>query len=165
DEKSGFVPGVLQVGLDHSSLELQAKLDEEYNQLVEDRRLLREFIFPRDDGTTNFYLPVNLLRIVQNAAQIFHINIEPAYIIDQATALGERLIVVRGDDPLSQAAQQDAVLRFRMHLRTTIATRHVLEKHLTREALDWVLGEVESKFNQAVANPGEMCGTLPAQSI
>ncbi|KAJ6577080.1 DNA-directed RNA polymerase II, subunit 1 [Mycena sp. CBHHK59/15] len=172
DEKGGFVGGVLQVGLDDSSLELQAKLDEEYSQLVEDRRLLRKFIFPRADPTTNFYLPVNLQRIVQNATQIFHIDrrqpsdLEPAYIIDAVKELGERLIIVRGDDPLSREAQQDAVLRFRMHLRATFATRRVLERfHLNREAFDWVLGEVESKFNQAIANPGEMCGTLAAQSI
>ncbi|KAJ7480001.1 DNA-directed RNA polymerase II, subunit 1 [Mycena galericulata] len=172
DEKGGFVAGVLQVGLDDSSLELQAKLDEEYTQLVEDRRLLRTFIFPRADPTTNFYLPVNLMRIVQNSKQIFHIDhrkpsdLEPAYIVDAVRELGERLIVVRGDDPLSKEAQQDAVLRFRMHLRATFATRRVLERHhLNREAFDWVLGEVESKFNQAIANPGEMCGTLAAQSI
>ncbi|KAJ7922516.1 hypothetical protein B0H13DRAFT_2317348 [Mycena leptocephala] len=172
DEKSGFMSGVLQVGLDDSSLELQAKLDEEYVQLREDRRLMRTFIFPRADPTTNFYLPVNLLRIVQNAGQIFHIDqrqpsdLEPVYIIDAVKELGEHLIVVRGDDPLSQQAQQDAVLRFRMHLRSTFATRRVLERHhLNREAFDWAPGEVESKFNQAIANPGEMCGTLAAQSI
>ncbi|KAJ7500689.1 RNA polymerase II largest subunit [Mycena galericulata] len=152
DEKGGFVAGVLQVGLDDSSLELQAKLDEEYTQLVEDRRLLRTFIFPRADPITNFYLPVNLMRIVQNFKQIFHIDhrkpsdLEPAYIVDAE-------------------AQQDAVLRFRirMRLRATFATRRVLERHhLNQEAFDWVLGEVESKFNQAIANPGEMCGTLAA---
>jgi DNA-directed RNA polymerase II subunit RPB1 len=32
----GFLPGVLQVGIDDSSLELQSKLDEEFTQLVED---------------------------------------------------------------------------------------------------------------------------------
>jgi DNA-directed RNA polymerase II subunit RPB1 len=53
-----------------------------------------------------------------------------------------------------------------MHLRATFAIRRVLEKyHLTREAFDWVLGEVETKFNQSLINPGEMCGTLAAQSI
>jgi DNA-directed RNA polymerase II subunit RPB1 len=41
-----------------------------------------------------------------------------------------------------------------------------LEKfHLSREAFEWVLGEVEAKFNQSVVNPREMCGTLAAQSI
>ncbi|KAJ8073229.1 DNA-directed RNA polymerase II core subunit rpo21 [Marasmius tenuissimus] len=52
-----------------------------------------------------------------------------------------------------------------MHLRA-FASGHVLERfHLNHEAFDWVLGEVESKFNQSLANPGEMCGTLAAQSI
>ena len=55
---------------------------------------------------------------------------------------------------------------FRIHLRATFASRRVLEKfHLNREAFEWVLGEVEAKFNQSVANPGEMCGALAAQSI
>jgi DNA-directed RNA polymerase II subunit RPB1 len=172
DPVGGFLPGVLQVGLDDSSLELQVKLDEEFSQLVEDRRLLREFIFPRSDPGNPHYLPVNLHRIVQNALQIFHIDrrkpsdLEPAYIIDSVKELTKRLIIVRGDDPLSIEAQDNATLMFRMHLRATFASCRVLEKfHLNREAFEWVLGEVEAKFNQSVANPGEMCGTLAAQSI
>ncbi|PPQ63539.1 hypothetical protein CVT24_004769 [Panaeolus cyanescens] len=172
DPAGGFLPTALQVGLDDSSLELQSKLDEEYARLVEDRRLLREFVFPRTPTTQPHYLPVNLYRIVQNAVQIFHIDrrkpsdLEPAYIIDALQALEKRLIVVRGDDHLSREAQENATLNFRMHLRATFASRRVLEKfHLTREAYDWVLGEIETKFNQSIAHPGEMCGTLAAQSI
>ncbi|KDQ53026.1 hypothetical protein JAAARDRAFT_197811 [Jaapia argillacea MUCL 33604] len=172
DPSGGFLPGVLQVGIDDSSLELQAKLDEEYTQLVDDRRLLRTFIFPRQDPNNPRYLPVNLQRIVQNAMQIFHIDrrkpsdLEPSYIVDAVRDLTNRLVVVRGEDPLSREAQANATLNFRMHLRATFATRRVLEKfHLSREAFDWVLGEVETKFNQSVAHPGEMCGTLAAQSI
>jgi DNA-directed RNA polymerase II subunit RPB1 len=172
DPAGGFLPGVLQVGIDDSSLELQSKLDEEYARLVEDRRLLREFVFPRVSTTQPHYLPVNLHRIIQNAIQIFHIDrrkpsdLDPAYIVDAVHDLGKRLIVVRGDDPLSREGQENSTLNFRMHLRATFASRRVLEKHhLTREAFDWVIGEVESKFNQSVAHPGEMCGTLAAQSI
>ncbi|CAL1696999.1 unnamed protein product [Somion occarium] len=172
DPSGGFLPGVLQVGLDDSSLELQAKLDEEFTQLSEDRRLMRQFIFPRQDPTMPRYLPVNLQRIVQNAIQIFHIDrrkpsdLEPAYIIDTLRELCSRLVVVRGDDALSAEAQDNATLMFRMHLRATFAARRVLERyHLNREAFEWILGEVEAKFNQALAHPGEMCGTLAAQSI
>jgi DNA-directed RNA polymerase II subunit RPB1 len=172
DLAGGFLPGVLQVGVDDSSLELQVKLDEEYARLVEDRRLLREFVFQRVSTNQPHYLPVNLHRILQNAIQIFHVDrrkpsdLEPAYIVDAVHELEKRLIVVRGDDPLSQEAQENATLNFRMHLRATLAARRVLEKfHLTREAFDWVIGEVESKFNQSVVHPGEMCGTLAAQSI
>ena len=172
DPAGGFMANVLQAGIDDSSLELQAKLDEEYGRLVDDRKLLREFVFPRVPTTQPHYLPVNMHRILQNAIQIFHIDrrkpsdLEPAYIVDTVHDLGKRLIVVRGDDPLSQEAQANATLNFRMHLRATLATRHVLEKHhLTREAFDWVVGEIESKFHQSVVHPGEMCGTLAAQSI
>ncbi|PCH33167.1 RNA polymerase II large subunit [Wolfiporia cocos MD-104 SS10] len=172
DPSGGFLPGVLQVGLDDSSLDLQSKLDEEYAQLVEDRRLLREFIFRRQDPSIPHYLPVNLQRIVQNAIQIFHIDrrkpsdLEPAYIIDSVRDLASRLLVVRGNTRFSREAQENATLMFRMHLRATFAARRVLEKyHLNREAFEWVLGEVEAKFNQSLAHPGEMCGTLAAQSI
>lgn len=93
DPKGGFLPGVLQVGIDDSSLELQQKLDEEYDQLSQDRMLLRNFIFPGKDNSTAQYLPVNLNRIVQNATQIFHIDrrkpsdLKPAYIIEQYNSL------------------------------------------------------------------------------
>ncbi|KAL5495827.1 RPO21_1 [Sanghuangporus weigelae] len=172
DPKGGFLPGVLQVGIDDSSLELQEKLDEEYERLCEDRRLLRQFIYPGRDTTTAHYLPVNLNRIVQNATQIFHIDrrkpsdLDPAYIIDQVQRLAERLVVVRGVDTLTTEAAENASLAFRMHLRATFAARPVLEEyHLNKEAFDWVLGEVETKFNQSIVHPGEMCGTLAAQSI
>lgn len=172
DPAGGFLPGVLQVGIDDNSLELQARLDEEYAQLLEDRRILREFIFPRTPDSVPHYLPVNLQRIVQNAVQIFHIDrrkpsdLDPIYIIDAVNELQKKLIVVRSDDPISRECQASATLNFCMHIRANFATRRVLEKyHLTREAFDWVLGEVETKFNQSLINPGEMCGTLAAQSI
>lgn len=172
EPSKGFLPGTLQFGLDDSSIELQTKLDEEWNQLVEDRRVLRDFIFTANDATRPHYLPVNLRRIVQNSQQIFHIDrrkpsdLLPAYIIDSVKALSSRLIIVRGDDVISREMQNNATLLFNIHLRSTFATRPVLEEyHLNREAFEWVLGEVETKFNQSTVNPGEMCGTLAAQSI
>jgi DNA-directed RNA polymerase II subunit RPB1 len=60
--------------VDDRSLELQAKLDEEYGRLVDDRKILREFVFPRVLTTQPHYLPVNMYRILQNAIQIFHID-------------------------------------------------------------------------------------------
>ncbi|CEL60015.1 DNA-directed RNA polymerase II subunit A [Rhizoctonia solani AG-1 IB] len=169
---SGFSAGTLQVGLDASSPELQYKLDNEYAQLVKDRKMLREFIFRTADPNQPHYLPVNLRRVIQNAQQIFHIDrrkpsdLEPTYIMDEVAGLSSRLIVVRGDDPISHEAQDNATMLFNMHLRSTFATRPVLEElRLTRQAFDWIIGEVETKFNASIVNPGEMCGTLAAQSI
>ncbi|KAJ7758196.1 beta and beta-prime subunits of DNA dependent RNA-polymerase [Mycena maculata] len=166
--RAGFTEAALQ---DHGSVDPEAELDEEYRRLSRDRNLLQTFTFPRMYPTTNFYLPVNLRRIVQSAVQVFRNprpprDLDPAYIIHAVKDLGKRLVIVRGDDPASKEAQQNALLRFQIHLRTFFSTRQVLERHrLDREAFDWALGEVEKKFNQAIVNPGEMCGILAAQSI
>ena len=154
DPSRGFMPGTLQAGIDDSSLELQAKLDEEYKQLVEDRHLLHYFVFPQQDSSVPHYLPVNLHRIVKNAKQTFHIdalkpsNLDPAYIIDTLKALLEQLVVVRGDDPLSLEAQQNTTLAFRMHLQAAFSTRRILERHhLNCEAFNWVLGHQQTHQN------------------
>lgn len=166
-----FKRGVLQVGLAEADIELQALLDAEYRQLQADRDLLRTFIFPNGDPTV--FLPVNIRRTIGNAQQIFHIDnrkasdLPPAEILTLISELSDRLIVCRGpDDELTREAQTNATLLFRIFLRSNFAVRRVLEEHhLNRQAFDWVLGEVEAKFNASLAAPGEMCGTLAAQSI
>ncbi|KAI6138176.1 hypothetical protein BKA82DRAFT_4475283 [Pisolithus tinctorius] len=108
-------------------------------------------------------MPVNLHCIIQSAARIFHIDrckssdLEPTYTVDAVHQLhGE----------VSREAQANASLTFRMHVRATLATRRILEEfHLNREVFEWVLGEIEAKFNHTLVNPGGMCGTLATQSI
>lgn len=172
DPQFDLHPGILQAGLEDHSLELQNKLDAEYEQLVKDRELLRGFTFKNSDPGGDRYMPVNLRRVIQNAQQIFHIDrreasdLRPAEIYDRLQNLMQQLIIVRGDDPLSVEAQLNATLMFRMHLRATFAVRPVLEEyHLTLQAFEWVMGEVKTRFNQSLVQPGEMCGTLAAQSI
>jgi DNA-directed RNA polymerase II subunit RPB1 len=36
---------------------------------------------------------------------------------------------------------------------------------LNRQAFDWMVGEIEERFNAAIANSGEAIGTVAAQSI
>ena len=74
DKEGGFPPGVLQIGINNSSLELQAKLNEEYGQLVKNRQQLCMFIFPRADGLMPHHMPANPYQIIQNAVQIFPID-------------------------------------------------------------------------------------------
>ena len=54
-----------------------------------------------------------------------------------------------GPDALSKEAQRNATLLFFSHLRATFASKRVLREYkLTPEAFDWILGEVETRFNQ-----------------
>ena len=117
-------------------------------------------------------LPVNLWRIIQNVQQIFHIdrrkpsNLNPLYILHDVRALVERLTVIQGSDAVSMEMQSNAITMFSIHVCACFASRCVLEEyHFTREAFDWTICEVEAKFNASIANAGEMCGILVAQSI
>ena len=41
----------------------------------------------------------------------------------------------------------------------------IYEEKITRDAFKWILGEIESKFNRSISQPGEMVGSIAAQSI
>ncbi|CAN1226388.1 DNA-directed RNA polymerase II subunit RPB1 [Linum perenne] len=86
--------------------------------------------------------------------------------VEAVDKLQERLKVVPGDDPLSVEAQKNATLFFSILLRSTLASKRVLQEYrLSREAFDWVIGEIESRFLQSLVAPGEMIGCVAAQSI
>ncbi|KAJ2614748.1 DNA-directed RNA polymerase II core subunit rpo21 [Coemansia sp. RSA 1365] len=174
DHGSIFRPG----SLDFSILKniegneaVQRVLDDEFAKLAHDRRMMREFILK--SGTDKQPLPLNVERLIKIAQQTFNIdvrrpsNLNPVEIVNLVKSLTEsRIPVIRGDDQLSAEAQTNATLLFQIHLRASLATKRVIEEfHLTKEAFDWLLAEIETRFKRAQVNPGEMVGVLAAQSI
>ncbi|GIY87704.1 DNA-directed RNA polymerase II subunit RPB1 [Caerostris extrusa] len=67
---------------------------------------------------------------------------------------------------LSVQANENATILFRVLLHSTLCTKRVAEEfRLSTEAFDWLVGEIESRFQQAQVQPGEMVGALAAQSL
>ncbi|KAH0971040.1 hypothetical protein GBA52_023196 [Prunus armeniaca] len=82
-------------------------------------------------------------------------DMHPMEIVEAIDKLQERLKVVPGDDLLSVEAQKNATLFFSILLRSTFASKRVLDEYrLTREAFEWVIGEIESRFLQSLVAPG-----------
>ncbi|EDO14315.1 hypothetical protein Kpol_162p1, partial [Vanderwaltozyma polyspora DSM 70294] len=150
-------------------VKIQSMLDEEYKQLVNDRRFLRNVFI---DGEQNWPLPVNIRRIVQNAQQTFRIDhTKPSDLTIRDVVYGvkeleSKLLVLRGKSKIIEEAQNDAITLFCCLLRSRLAARRVLEEYrLTKQAFDWVLSNIESQFLRSIVHPGEMVGVLAAQSI
>ncbi|KAK2863122.1 hypothetical protein Q5P01_002655 [Channa striata] len=148
---------------------VQGALEKEFEKMKEDREILRA-IFPT--GDSKVVLPCNLARMIWNAQKIFRINtrtptdLNPLRVVDGVQELSKKLVIVNGDDPLSRQAQENATLLFNIHLRSTLCSKRMTEEfRLSTEAFDWLLGEIETKFNQSIAHPGEMVGALAAQSL
>ncbi|KAL7317088.1 DNA-directed RNA polymerase II core subunit rpo21 [Mucor circinelloides] len=169
----GFRKGALNYNVLKSiegSETAQSYLDHEFHQLSEDRQKLRTIIFK--NGDDKWPLPVNLSRLITNSQQIFHLDprkpsdIHPLQIVDGINALAQRLLVVRGSDKISNETQKNATLLFQILLRSTFSVKRVVEEfHLTSQAFEWILGEIESRFLTSIVAPGEMVGTIAAQSI
>uniref|UniRef100_H2Z9E4 DNA-directed RNA polymerase subunit n=1 Tax=Ciona savignyi TaxID=51511 RepID=H2Z9E4_CIOSA len=152
-----------------TDVSIQQELDGEFDQLQQDRENIRA-IFPT--GDSKVVLPVNLGRLIWNAQKIFHIdlrgpaNLNPLRVIEGVRDLSKKLVIVCGEDRLSKEAQSNATLLFNVHLRSTLCSRRVADEfRLSAEAFEWILGEVETKFQQAQVHPGEMVGALAAQSL
>ncbi|RWS27708.1 DNA-directed RNA polymerase II largest subunit-like protein [Leptotrombidium deliense] len=146
-----------------------SELELEWERLKKDREILRE-IFPTGDNKV--VLPCNLQRMIWNAQKIFHVNLRgqtdlsPLRVIEGVEDLIKKLNVVPGEDRLSVQANENATILFRSLLRSMLCTKKVAEEYrLTTEAFDWLIGEIETRFQQAQAQPGEMVGALAAQSL
>ncbi|KAF7272976.1 DNA-directed RNA polymerase II subunit RPB1-like [Rhynchophorus ferrugineus] len=152
-----------------SSGEVIAELEKEWEQLQKDREALRQ-IFP--SGDSSVVLPCNLQRMIWNVQKIFHINkksttdLSPLRVIQGVRELLSKCVIVVGEDRLSIQANENATLLFQCLVRSTLCAKLVSEQYrLTTEAFEWLLGEIETRFQQAQANPGEMVGALAAQSL
>lgn len=152
------------------SAEKRESLAAELAQLAEDRAAVRQLV---PSGDASIHLPVNLARIIWNAQKKFNLSgrarvtdLSPSDVADAVRKLSARLVVVPGDDTLSVEAQRNATVLFNVLLRSKLASKKVLKEHrLSAGAFHWVLGEVEERFKQSIAVPGEMIGTVAAQSI
>ncbi|KAL3846076.1 hypothetical protein ACJIZ3_003479 [Penstemon smallii] len=150
--------------------EIRSVFDAEVQKLEADRYQLGTEI--ATTGDNSWPLPVNIRRLVLNAQKTFKVDfrrpsdMHPMEIVEAVDKLQERLKVVVGDDYLSMEAQRNATLFFNILLRSALASKRVLKEYrLTREAFEWVIGEIESRFLQSLVAPGEMIGCVAAQSI
>ena len=149
--------------------DMQNYLDLEWENLRNARAFLR---WRKTDDNEQLQLPINVIRIIDTAKTIFKIksgarsDLNPADVVPQVNALLDRLIVVRGDDPLSVEGQHNATLLIKAQLRSRLAFKRLaVEESLNKLAFQHVIGEIENRFSRAAVNPGEMVGVLAAQSI
>lgn len=154
---------------DFASMKL--KLEEEYQQIMKDREELRTYIYSHLESTKGHF-PVNIPRIKWNAKKAFNItnqtksDLSPIYIMTKKEELKKKLILVVGNDPIAKEAQECGTKMFNIILNYYLSSKRLILFHkMTKKAFDWIIGEIESRFNQAIIRPGEMVGSIAAQSI
>lgn len=170
DPKMSLSPDVLEQAVDIAGdVEVQRYLDEEWEALLTDREFLRK---GRTDDDEQHQLPLNIQRMIESAKTKFRIkdgarsDLHPADVVPKVRAMLDSLVVVRGDDPLSQEAQKNATYLIKALLRSRLAFKRLVQEYsLNKLALDNILGDISTRFAKSIVSPGEMVGVLAAQSI
>lgn len=154
-----------------SDADMQKLLDDEYEQLLADRKLLRE-VLKGKAGETKMQLPLNIERIIRHATELFQIDstarsdLTPKDVIPAVQALCSRMTAVRGTDPLSEEANYNATILFKSQIRANLAFKKLaVDMRINKLAFEHILGELENRWARSMVSPGEMVGVLAAQSI
>ncbi|KAF2770180.1 beta and beta-prime subunits of DNA dependent RNA-polymerase [Teratosphaeria nubilosa] len=152
--------------------EVQRMFDEEFEAIANDREKIRKGLSNAEAADQSRQLPLNVDRMIRNAKDSFKIsegarsNLDPREAIPKIKEALDSLVIVRGEDALSQEADLNATLLCKANFRSRLAfKRLVKDDSLTKDALDNILGDIVNRFSRALASPGEMVGVLAAQSI
>ncbi|KAK3341342.1 hypothetical protein B0T25DRAFT_338943 [Lasiosphaeria hispida] len=150
---------------------VQELLDQEYEQLTADRKLIRE-LKVRNMGDPMMQLPLNIIRMIESAKKLFKVDegqrsdLTPRDVVPAVQSLLHRMVVVRGEDDISKEADYNATILFKAQLRSRLAFKRLAVKQkLNKLGFEHILGELENRWGRAMVSPGEMVGVLAAQSI
>ncbi|KFA78449.1 hypothetical protein S40288_06931 [Stachybotrys chartarum IBT 40288] len=153
---------------DKQSMDL---LDAEWSALQADRLAVRAIAASKQSEEI-MQLPLNVARMIESSKRIFNVkatdrsNLRPSDVIPAVQNLLANISIVRGSDPISYEADQNATILFKAMLRSRLAFKEIVKEHrLNKLAFEHVLGELQSRWDRSFVNPGEMVGVLAAQSI
>ncbi|CAE7377440.1 polr2a [Symbiodinium natans] len=157
------------------SFEHQQLLDKEWDHLKLIKHRICSEVYP--DGETKQHIPINISRLLDRARNRItdedgsekQERYTPMEIVTKVEELMKQLEVTRAiaeGDTIGREVEDNAKIVLNAHLRCALASRKILEKEkLSKQSFDWLVGEVKQKFMKSLVHPGEVIGTLAAQSV
>ena len=140
------------------------ELDKEYEQIKQDRDFVRDHILKELDNS--IHIPLNINKIIAYSETKYKINrygksnLNPLFVLKKVKQLKDNLKLLKGTNSSS------SFTLFNMVLNYTLSTKNIIYKHrLNIEAFNFICEQIIKRFEKAIVNPGEMVGSIAAQSI
>ena len=152
-------------------------LNLEFDVLRMDRDLLRKSFFKDPTRLPDkFYIPVNFTRLIESYRSRFNIrnrklaDLDPRYVVAEVdrlinTIVGEYQIPTTYVNKVPTKSNPEDLLIIKALIRSYLATKKLVKIGFTKEAFDFLIQDINRKFEEAYVNPGEMVGAIAAQSI
>merc|ERR1719234_1484104 len=126
------------------------------------RKTMRE-MFER--GQSRIVVPCSLKRLIDNATLIFKINPRSQSDLEIVQAIKMIHELVQKLENANEGTFKSTYLFQVLVAATFTAKMCIIDYHLSTEAFEWIIGEIETGFITAKVNAGEMVGSLAAQCL
>ena len=147
----------------------QDRLEKHYQELVTLRQELRTIFKGNDDPQR---LPIHIQRMIWNIKKLNNLSnnrisdLHPIEVLDSLENLISNLKIVKKEDAVSKEIQNSSKLLLIVSIKTELSPKQLIfRERFTKDAFNILIGEIERKFDQSISNPGEMVGSIAAQSI
>jgi DNA-directed RNA polymerase II subunit RPB1 len=150
-------------------------LKKEYISILTALRDLRQNFIQPDKADETVALPVHIKRLIRICQRKFpHKNkkkastadLNPNFVTGKIDCLLCSLIGISAEDSFTIELQKNSTKMFGCLIKSTLASKRIITEYkLNHEALDWVVKEIQRRFHLALVTPGEMIGTIAAQSL
>ena len=124
-------------------------------------------------------MPVNLPRVIKNIISENRIkptsisDLDPEYffrerakLLDQLCVLPQARLGNLQDDSVISEAHMNSIMLFKIFLRRYLCAKKIIvEDRFDRSSFDQLVRTIEEIFKSAIVHPGEMVGSIGAQSM
>lgn len=147
---------------------------------MEDRELLRHEVMKNTGVQTKIYMPVNVNRILKNVKAINNIgnnsvsDLDPRYYFKQIKQLLDWFCTLpearekerRDRSKVIAEAHENSTVLFKIYLRYWLRSKSLICEHrLNTKTFDQLLTNIKEMFRLGIAHPGEMVGSVAANSL
>jgi DNA-directed RNA polymerase beta' subunit len=155
---------LINKALDEVSSKTYERCTQHYKQIVDDKLFLINRVFNNNKNTSIKY-PIPYERIIKNAnnqlqalgVKSMKTDLSPDYVLDAIDNLCSTLIIKDGEQ---------STRFFKVLTRLYLSPKKILlEYHFTKSIFDWIVGQVNQYYKEALVQPGEMVGIVAAQTI
>lgn len=86
--------------------------------------------------------------------------------IEGLNQLCDSLKIITERDQISKDTNTNATILMKIAIRFYLCSKKViLQEKMSKDSFNWLLGEIKSRFDKSLSHPGEMVGSIAAQSM
>lgn len=157
--KTIYIDSVVKDIMKHKET-LTGKFETHINKIIKDRNYYYEHIFK---GTLNeeVFSPINFRRLVENASYQFGSknglsDLNPGYVFQKLENLEQNL-------KITDYYKGNELILVLAHLY--LSPRELNKQKINKLAFDYIIATINQQFYSSIAHPGELVGTIAAQSM